>query len=58
MNQYIKTLFWNEISKEVFMVIDIFRNFVIEIVLIASKTMRNNRVLNHVDFQLEETIKR
>ncbi|WP_032569963.1 hypothetical protein, partial [Bacteroides fragilis] len=26
--------------------------------LIASKTIKHNRVLNHVDFQMEETIKR
>ena len=28
------------------------------IVLIASKTIKHNRVLNHVDFRMEETIKR
>ena len=34
---------------------EIFEN---RIVLIASKTIKDNRVLNHVDFQMEETIKR
>jgi len=34
---------------------EIFEN---RIVLIASKTIKHNRVLNHVDFQMEETIKR
>lgn len=34
---------------------EIFEN---RIVLIASKTIKHNRVLNHVDFQTEETIKR
>ena len=31
--------------------------FELKIVLIASKTIKDNRVLNHVDFQMEETIK-
>lgn len=38
----------------------IYKNEIFEnrIVLIVSKTIKHNRVLNHVDFQMEETIKR
>ena len=34
---------------------EIFEN---RIVLIASKTIKHNRVLNHVDLQMEEILKR
>jgi len=45
-------LFKNKILKEILFIIDIFPTFITEIMLIASRTMKNNRVLSRVGFQI------
>lgn len=45
-------LFLSKILKEIFFIIDIFPTFTTEIMQIASRTMKNNRVLNRVGFQI------
>jgi len=46
----LRCFFRNKILKEAFAAIDVSRNFVKAIMQIASRTMKNNRVLNRVGF--------